>query len=143
MKTESARSRQCYYYCINSVRACPQNENLVEASQPAPSPPPAPSPVPAPAVLPAALAAAQSSEEESDDDEGPSYRPKPFFRKMGLPARVLVDREAAADHRAGLGERHGQRLRQSQIQRQRQRQRQSMARVFQERVKTAKNSPKH
>ena len=49
----------------------------------------------------AALAAAQSSEEESDDDEGPSYRPKPFFRKMGLPARVLVDREAAADHRAG------------------------------------------
>ena len=43
-------------------------------------------------MLPAALAAAQSSEEESDDDEGPSYRPKLFFRKMGLPARVLVDR---------------------------------------------------
>ena len=37
--------------------------------------------------------AAESSEEESDDDEGPSYRPKLFFRKMGLPARVLVDRE--------------------------------------------------
>ena len=40
----------------------------------------------------AALAAAQGSEEESDDDEGPSYRPKPLFRRMGLPARVLVDR---------------------------------------------------
>ena len=35
--------------------------------------------------------AAESSEEESDDDEGPP--PKLFFRRMGLPARVLVDRE--------------------------------------------------
>ena len=40
----------------------------------------------------AALAAAQSSEVESDDDGGSSFRPKLLFRKMGLPAGVLVER---------------------------------------------------
>ena len=40
------------------------------------------------------LAAAQGKEEEeSEDDEGLKYGPAPLYRRMGLPARVLVDRE--------------------------------------------------
>ena len=32
-------------------------------------------------------------EEESEDDEGLKYGPAPLYRRMGLPARVLVERE--------------------------------------------------
>ena len=32
-------------------------------------------------------------EEESEDDEGLQYGPAPLYRRMGLPARVLVERE--------------------------------------------------
>ena len=47
-----------------------------------------------PPLPPAALAAAQGKEEEeSEDDEGLQYGPAPLYSRMGLPARVLVDRE--------------------------------------------------
>ena len=79
-------------------------QGLGQAAPSALTPPPlAPAALQAPPP-PAALAAAQGpgntpalettpEQEESDDDEGLQYGPQPVYRRMGLPARVIVQRE--------------------------------------------------